>query len=82
MPSAAVRDSVAKSKALMEDGDYIAALSTLRTSWDPKLGKGDRVLLVRTAGIVHMTWGQNDETTRRSSWKESRKTEVKDAVGI
>ncbi|NDB64072.1 MAG: peptidylprolyl isomerase [Euryarchaeota archaeon] len=74
MPSAAVRDSVAKSKALMEDGDYVAALSTLRTSWDPKLGKGDRVLLVRTAGIVHMTWGQNDETTRRASWKESRKS--------
>ena len=74
MPSTSVRNAVAKSKDLMEDGDYDAALSTLRDTWDTKLSKGDQVLLVRSAGLVHMSRGQNDESIRRLAWKESRKS--------
>ena len=74
MPSTSVKNAVAKSKDLMEDGDYDAALSILRDSWDSKLSKGDQMLLVRTAGLVHMSRGQNDESVRRLAWKESRKS--------
>mgnify|MGYP001203050910 FL=1 len=73
MPSSTVKEAVATSNASMERGDYASGLATLRDTWTENLDNNDKVLLVRTAGIIHMNEGQNDESKRRHSWKEAKK---------
>ena len=60
-----VKDAASKANTASEAGDYDLALNLLRDAWDDDLKKDDQVLLIRTTGIVHMSWGQADESIRR-----------------
>ena len=69
-----VRDAVNKANAASEAGDYELALNVLRDAWGDELKKSDQVLLIRTAGIVHLARGQADDSIRRQAWKDARKS--------
>ncbi len=69
-----VKDAVNKANEASEAGDYKLALNVLRDAWGDELKKGDQVLLIRTAGIVHMSRGQADDSIRRQAWKDARKS--------
>lgn len=69
-----VKDAASKANTASESGDYDLALNLLRDAWDDDLKKGDQVLLIRTAGTIHMSRGQADESIRRQAWKDARKS--------
>ena len=71
--SSKVKDAVSKANTASEDGDYDLALNTLRDAWDDELKKGDQVVLIRTAGMIHMSRGQADDSIRRQAWKDARR---------
>jgi methionyl-tRNA synthetase len=72
--SSKVKDTASKANTASESGDYDLALNLLRDAWNDDLKKDDQVLLIRTAGMTHMSRGQADESIRRQAWKDARKS--------